>query len=285
MDQISRVASRVPRGAIDDITQIHLSTSSANANVGEINKRNRVTFTFEHAIDIPNHHIALMSLTGGQLPHSWYAIGAENNKFILIIGVTSYDITVPPGNYSAKKFGKELRAQILSVTGLPFNIHYNKIINKFEYSIETALAISFDFDVNGAMFLAMGFRRKSYNTFIGTANKTLISTTAVNVNVIDSIHINLADLTFFDVISGGKISNTIHVQYVRSAYNAYETIMVQFIDWKRVTNSSNSFASITVEMIDQYGNDISFNGQDWKLSLMIRIANIGNNLLIENNNA
>ena len=217
-----------------------------------------------------------ISLKSAVIPRSFYIINDNNDAFDIIIDATTYNITLPHGNYSAKNLTTVLPQYInASVGGTPnFTCSYSKITNKFTFTaVASSSVISLDANVSNSAYKLLGTPRASHLFSTSGANKVYVSDNCVNVMQINTAHIRIGNMIFSDVYdTSGNIGNIIYTIYFSAGFNAWENINESFIDWKTIASSNTALTYIDIKIEDEDGYYIDFNGVDWQMTLLLKIT-------------
>jgi hypothetical protein len=216
-------------------------------------------------IEIPSQHHIHISVRNAIIPYSFYNINSTNNFLIYIANNVTYTYILDIGNYNALQLVKYLNTLIVS-SGLSCN--YNIITNKLTFTHST---YNFIFSSNSTCLSFMGF---IYTSLSLSTNKVLISNNCLNLQNVQSIHIQT------NFITGNINSSELYKQ------NTLCTIPINTSPYSNITydNSSNFSTNlysnllneIYIKLVDQDNNLINLNGLDWSITLQVEILDFVN---------
>lgn len=102
-----------------------------------------------------NSTIKKVRLLYAAIPYTWYNIDGSNNRVDLIISTVTFNISIPPGNYSANDLAETLQ-KIFN------DIHKDFIItvNDLKFTISNTIDFSLDFKIDNSLADRLGFNKE-----------------------------------------------------------------------------------------------------------------------------
>ena len=139
---------------------ITLTLNSDDANVVDQGQSSSCMFHLNNPISPPNTLVdALLTLTGLQIPRTWYDVTEANNKlaFALEPNPIGYTVlTLKPGIYNARNYATALVALFVAVDVPTMAISYDSITNHFLFIAGVGTELTF-FQNGTTMFEQIGF--------------------------------------------------------------------------------------------------------------------------------
>jgi hypothetical protein len=207
--------------------------------------------------DIVQVDIGLINV---QIPVSFYSINYTNNKLTYTLG-TLKTIILEDGNYNANNLFTEMIAKFL-LNGDVFSIKINKINGCLTFTSNTNFTFNY---INSTIFKTLGFSNKT--DYTSTSN-ILISPFPLNLAIINQLSI-VSDNLATNGYSSNKTENIISNVSVDKP--SFGILTFESPNMVRRILKSKVINSIDIRILDQDGNFIDFNNQDWSLTLSINI--------------
>ena len=211
-------------------------------HVNTIFKSSGTNEHFSYAMQIPSSEAYdRVVLLQAAIPNTFYLIQEEYNTFILREDEVDTTITIPPGNYSAKVFGRVVGQ--LMTDASPNSWSYTIVLpnqsieaqtGKFTYSV-TGNSSQPSIICSDKVNEQLGFAIDSTNVFV---ENRLVSTTTVNFGPEATmfIHSNLADNGDTDILQEIYAGNTENLAYI-----TYQCTAPELYSKTLQTNRSNTF--------------------------------------------
>lgn len=206
------------------------------------------------------------------IPISYYLINEGQNTFTLWEGLTSINVTIPPGNYSTTSFAYTLTQLLNGATqnALTYTITFPNSYKmsdtgKYTYSVNTkTIVVAFQF----TDFLAsvMGFDFNKNYVFIsnGVDASTLTSSNVVNLIPENTLYL------YSDIIET-KDNNTENIlqEFYSSNSQPYSNIVYQCTAPELYTKQMNKKKSnyFHFTLLNEYYQNLNLNGQPWFMTL------------------
>jgi hypothetical protein len=230
-----------------------------------------VTFHFEDPIHIPRDSLKMScSVMTFTAPNSIYNVNETNNKFsIQLVNTTTgytgttYTGTIPKGNYNANTFITQFLA---STAAIPFSMTFNSVTNKFTLVLTSPVVTQFstlsDFTFTAASTIGdvMGFTSPPTS-----ASSTLVFPYMCNFNGVQNINIHFDNLNTENLDSLTSSSSNI-IQSIPIDPNACQISFLKTNDYS-FTIRQDVIDNIKIQIQDDLGNFINFNGKHWNMTL------------------
>jgi len=210
--------------------------------------KSNVSFNFNGMIT-DNKHILYrtVKISNYSILRSWYNINENNN--LLILDSTPYYIAY--GNYDATTF-------LNYISGLTTGYTWIFNDNLGTYSISSGSSFTLDGLNSTCQFL--GFEKQLYNSSNGAIDFSI----PANFHTIKNLYIQTNFITKNHSSKGDNITlNSIVVS------SEYYGVMFSFMDNKEQLFTNKTMNDIIINVLDEDGNYINFNGVDWFLTLEI----------------
>jgi hypothetical protein len=201
-----------------------------------------------------------IGLINVQIPVSFYSINYTNNKLSYTLG-SSKTIILEDGNYNANTLFSEMISKFL-LNGDVFTIKINKINGCLTFSSNTDFTFNY---TNSTIFKTLGFRN---NIDYTSSSNILISPFPLNLAIINQLSI-VSDNLGTNGYSSNKIENIISNVSVDKP--SFGILTFESPNMIRRILKSKTINSVDIRILDQDGNLIDFNNQDWSLTLSINI--------------
>lgn len=161
-----------------------------------LSRESSTSSSFSYILYLPQDatHVSVMQAT---IPKSYYLVQAGSNTFTLKHGVSTYEITVPIGNYSMRKFKTTLTTLLNAASAFVYTIVYpgtddSAETGKFVYTVSGNAGVQpeFIFPSTSTLYRQMGFEEESTNAFVAD---TITSTNVLDFDLVSAIYI-LSDI-------------------------------------------------------------------------------------------
>jgi len=152
---------------MDSITQIHIDSLYPDVNMSPT-LNTSLRFNLKKTIEYnPRKYKAEMVLLEGYIPRSYYILNPNNDKFKIVYDGTTYDFTLPNGNYNILNVVSAMNT-LVNASAIPttFTCTYSRITNKMTLKFSnTNVPITIDFNYVGTAYIILGFS-KDVHSFI-----------------------------------------------------------------------------------------------------------------------
>jgi hypothetical protein len=210
-----------------------------------------------------------VELVNAALPNSFYNIETGRNSFGVtetVSGTTaSRAVTVSPGNYDVNTLRVALLAALTG--GQPtYSLTFNTVTGRYSFSVSGASAVSFD--MSGPMRRSLGFSQTSHN-FVGTP-LTLQSDHVCDLS--SNNHSLLVQASFLSssFITSKDMRSTGIIAVIPINAQNFNFILFQPQEEFTVLVRNNLIDTFMLNVTNQDGRQIDFNGVEWEISLRFR---------------
>ena len=203
----------------------------------------------------------------GQIPVSFYTIDYRNQVLNYRVNTTNYSVTITQGNYTSTSLFSELQTEFLK-NAHSFSISISRASGLVTYQLITAVTLQYFIESGSTAWSALGFVTGSGN--VSAVSNIIVSPQMLNLLGIKKLKI-YSDALALTSLDSLNLSKTSLVDVIPVNAPAYE--LVQYI------NTQATFSKISVEMItsidiqikDEDGNFVNFQGINWCLTLALVI--------------
>ena len=230
----------------------HITLNSAYATKLNGSYLSNCIFPFQGILSDDSNIIKVyVSLVNAQIPCSFYTIDQTNNTLLLSTG----SVIVPSGNYNANSF-----ISALTSNGLIVSVTFNKINGKLTFNFPTATDMLMS-NISGVIGLtepilnASGIELQQPLNLLGI-KRILIKSDALQVESFTSVN-----------FSSGGVLATLTVNQPAFNLISYENTT----DLSRLVCNAKILNSIDIEMFDENGDFINFNGIDWTITIVLSV--------------
>ena len=233
--------------------QLFLNSRNADIVMNGSNKSS-VVFFFKDILKIDKTTIEQrLDLVNIQVPVSWYLINETNNTFY----IDNLPFYFPEGNYNANTF----MITWVSFMGATWAVTFDNILNKLTFYNSINFKIS---DGVNSIFDIIGFEKgKTYGSAFN-----ITAPFCCNFGGLQKININSSTFNLKNADSKTKsVSSTLASIPVSSIQGGY--IFYQNITNFKAVFKNHELSSINIDILDDYGNFINFNGLDWSMTLQL----------------
>ena len=238
---------------------LHLDSKNCSTSISSSNK----TFKLNNAIETIGEHKIIVSLWDAIIPHSFYNITSLNNTFIYYTGLdisTQKTYTITPGYYTINQIISLIETHLKSSDGYN-DANCSVVIEDYTNKIKITVPSGSTIVIQGTGLInnILGIEEK------GGASQTQTATNVYNANPTTHLKIKLINLQNQNLDSQGKREDTLCRIPVNNIFGNW----IHFHDTGSRHNvlEQNFINQIQVLIQDEDGNDIDFNGLDWKLTL------------------
>ena len=240
---------------------INLNSKDAIKNNGAY--LSNTAFSFQGILsDDDNILRSYISVINAQIPCSFYTIDSTNNLFSFMIP-TLYTVTIPTGNYNSSNFITALQQALIPIMLVNIPITISRTTGKLSFTFPqdaTVLSTSTMAEVLGITSniscLAGVATELTYPLNLLGIKRISIQSDALNINSYNSNGFKTAN-----------ILTTISVD--QPAFN-----MIAYVNQSELNKHilrSKTINAIDIEMYDEKGNFINFNGIDWSITLCLSV--------------
>lgn len=252
---------------ICDMRFINLNSSDAVQNNNAF--LSDVRFNFTNILsDEQNINYVTCGVLNAQIPVSFYTINYTNDTLNFSVdGGSVKQLLVTRGNYNSNSLITELKTQF-TMLGYTFEIITSKISGVMTFS---SVGHNFTFYGTSSLFPIIGFPTgTNYHSSISslTAIRPLnllgikrlkVNSVALSTNVYDSAGFSLSSNIASIPIN---VQSFALIDYVNSS-NAFPILKSKFVTY------------IDIQIVDEDGNLINFNGVNWTMTLQMNIYRKG----------
>ncbi len=234
--------------------QIYLSSKTADRY---INGLSNVQFNFP-VIEIDDLYHIHLGIVSASIPISYYNVNNNNNllKYNLLLGET-VNIYIPIGNYNITTFTTMLNSLLTN-----FTVSYSISLNKFTFTHATS-----DFTISNLSSCLSLIGLTEY--FHTSTARVLLSDRCINLSPVRSFTISCDHKT-------GNINKAAPgVQNILCSIpiSSNSLGIVNYIDNNKFQSNlyTNILSNINIQITDQDGDYIDFNGVNWFMTLQINV--------------
>ncbi len=234
--------------------QIYLSSKTADVY---INGLSNVQFNLP-VIEIDDQYHIHLGVSSASIPLSFYNVNTNNNllRYNLLLG-ENINVYIPIGNYNITTFTTMLNTLLTNIT-----VVYSVSLNKYTFTHATS-----DFTISNAStcLSLIGFTE----FFHTSSSRILISDRCINLSPVRSFTISCNSKTGNINKASPSIQNILCSIPISSN-------MLGIVNYTDPNNfQSNLFTSvlnnISIQITDQDGEYIDFNGVNWFMTLQLNI--------------
>lgn len=238
-----------------------IKTISKLYNIGSSTGRMNGDFCSQIQISLPDltfhqDHIqnAYLSVVHAEVPNSFYIVNYTNNQFVL--NGTTYVLT--RGNYNVNTF----ITMLLSLLPVGYGLTYNSVTTKL------TMTNAVSFTINASSLAS------TINTVMGLGTSGLTGTSVTMPNVVNFIplqRINFRSNYFkFGCYSTVDKSSDI---FLPLQNNAGQNAIINYVNQtqNKFLIQDRNITTFVINVSDDFGNLINFNGVDWLMTIQIDI--------------
>jgi len=238
-----------------------IKTISRLYNISSATVRLNGDFCSQIEVSLPDltfhqDHIqnAYLSVVHAEVPNSFYIVNYTNNQFVL--NGTTYTLT--RGNYNVNTF----ITMLLTIIPVGYTITYNSATTKL------TMANASSFTINASSTAS------TVNSIMGLGTSDLTGTSITMPNVVNFIplqRINFRSNYFkFGCYSTADKSNDI---FLPLQNNAGQNSIINYVNQtqNKFLIQDRNITSFIINVSDDYGNLINFNGVNWYMTIQIDI--------------
>ena len=245
-----------------------IKSKSRQFNISSAINRINGAFCSSIQVQLPDlafHHDniqnAYLSVVHAEVPNSFYIVNYTNNQFVLD-GIT---YTLTRGNYNVNTF----MTMLLSIIPANFSITYSNIITKFTMTKSTG-----SFTINAASTAS------TINNVMGLGSSNLTSSlvggiqTIILPNVCNFIPLQRINFrsTLFNFGCYNSVDNSSDI-FLPLQNNAGQNSIINYVNQSQTKFliQTRNITSFVINVTDDLGKFINFNGVDWLMTLQIDI--------------
>lgn len=247
-----------------DTRIVNLNSINAIKNNGSFNSD--VYFQFIGLIsEEPNNVYTEISVLNTQIPFSFYNINIYNNILKIQVGATTYTLTLTRGNYNANTLITEIQNKLISQGITDLTLTISSITGCLTFTKVTG---NFTLLFSGStIFKVLGFDTQTDYISIGG-----LLTAPYPLNLLGTLRLRIIsnELQCLNYDSANK-----------SAFNVLASIPIEAGNFGLILYDNNTLTknilknpivdSFDIKIIDDDGNLINFNNQDWTITIAITI--------------
>ena len=233
---------------------------SSNRNKTLYPSNNSWTYTNNRTYKNPKE----ISLIGAIFPNSQYVINSNNYKFNVTSGATQYTANLTLGNYTPSSLATELQTDLnaLAIPSTTFTVTVNT--NNFTFTITSTAAVVYNFSQNTTLAAILGFP----STNSGSVS-SITSSYAYNINTTRYYKVFIKELpTDYDT----NINQNFNFIILNNSNSGGYTFLTNSNNVNNCLEISRdiNLATLTIQMLDEFGNLVQLNGLDYILTLKIK---------------
>jgi hypothetical protein len=243
-----------------------VNLNSANSIKNNSTFNSDVYFQFTGLItEEPDNVYTEISVLNTQIPYSFYNINIYNNILKIQIGATIYTLTLTRGNYNANTLITEILNKLIVQGITDLTIVISSITGCLTFTKATG-----DFTLlysGSTIFKVLGFDVATNYTSVGSI-------------LIAPFPLNLLGTLRLRIISS-ELQTINYDSYNKSSYNVLASIPIEagnfgLILYDNVAQNKNILKNpvidgFDIKIIDDDGNLINFNNQDWTITIVVTI--------------
>jgi hypothetical protein len=242
----------------------HVDGVSAYLENGD--KKSKVNFIIPYFINYNENTLyQTAKVLNAYIPYSFYIINDTNNKLI----INSITLNIPNGNYNAFTLLDQINT-LMTDNNILATLSLNTCDGTYILSSSSPISINTTISncINSIIGLDVG-------TYIGIINGTkyiINFVYPVNTGGIHNIFIKTNLLT--NNLKCGGYNNNSHI--LKSIpVNVEPFGIIQYSNYENVETIIRNHDTdyLEIELLDDYGNYIDFNGLDWSISIEIKSVN------------
>ena len=210
-----------------------------------------------------------VELVNAAIPNSFYNVEVGRSSFDVTetVGGTaaSRTITVAEGNYDVNTLRSELLTHLN--TGTPvYTVVFNRVVGKYTFSVTGTTAVTFD--MTGPMRRSLGFSQATHS-FVGSP-LTLVSSNVCDLS--SNNHSVLVQASFLSssFITSKEMRTSGIIAVVPISAQNFNFILYQPNEEFFTLLRNNVIDTFTLNLTNQDGRQLDFNGVEWGLSLRFR---------------
>jgi hypothetical protein len=238
--------------------QIHLSASNS------VTYDNGYVYNVNIVSSLQNH--IYISLKHATIPVSWYNVNSNNNIIIIsLLDGTTYNLTIPVGNYTGITLASQINTLVSAV--LPsFTCTFSIKTSKLTFTYSTMFFINY-----ASSYKVLGFQKNIINS--SSLNGSIYSLTSSKV--IDLIPVKCVCVHLSGMNTDNKSLNAPNNYSILCSIPVSSSPMGLIIynnETFRYNTEQNQLSQITINLLDQDGNIIEFNGIDFIMTFQFDIV-------------
>lgn len=237
---------------------IYLQSENADYSINESSKLFYLSDTIQCN---PNERI-LVGITSFQCPYSFYNINTDiNDEITFETSIGSYTLKLEPKNYDSSYLAEQMSLELAgqeSILGGIIVLEFDTYTNKFTFSSTIEFSIT-----NTNLYDELGLKDQIPTPY----GYTYECNNVCNLGGISNIYVRLTNLSFKNLDSRGNISNVISTINVSAEPTYY--IFYRPPEFLYFLINEQHINYLHIELTDDQGNDIVFNGCSWTLTLTI----------------
>ena len=243
-----------------------ISLNSANAILNNGTYLSNVLFPFQGILSDEDTIVrSYVALVDAQIPCSFYIIDSTNNTLLVFSSGTLYTCVIASGNYTVNTLITAVNDWfLLNASGFAY-LSFNKTNGK----------LSFNFQVISTVYLTYGSARTTMATILGLSTNItgLVSELQNPANLlgvkritVKSDALQVESFSSAGYSSGGVLA-TINVNVPQFNMITYENSS----DLNKLILNTKLLNGIDIELFDELGNFINFNGVNWSMSIVLSL--------------
>lgn len=228
-----------------------------------INSINRLSGTATNFV-VPHHRFNdsySYRIAKCEIPFTFYNVTSNYNVFTIISGVTTYNVTIPVGQYTITTFNTALQTGLNALGVGVFTVSYDTTTYKITIVNATT---AFSYVGTSSSYFITGFGQSNI-----TASLSLTAPNIFNLGSTDFIDIRSNTLTKSDskVIDTNFSNSTLIQRIPTNEYSFGQTILFMSRHPHVFTSKINLTEDIDIGLYDQWGYQLDLNGREWYILL------------------
>lgn len=226
---------------------------------------NPLVANFDESIHVSVHAAAI--------PHSFYNVRADNNKFTFIETIgsqssTSRTITLPPGSYTVSSLSTML-SSLLITNNVTYTVTFDNVTGKFSISSTEPTLVSFGMELtSGSPHVVLGFVNNT--TVYSTSSNNIKTLTPPNVGDLTgarhSVYVQSSLVSTSLVGSNLTVDNSA-IAVIPITCNPFQMILFDNTHRFKLRLQQQYISTFFIQLCDAVGNHLEFNGVDWEMQL------------------
>lgn len=260
--------------SLDNSYQIHIDSS--NAHMLNSPDNSSVKIILKEGVEIKKNQYCLISACDAQIPISYYLINDSNNTLYFSVNEgEQLSLSILQGNYTASSLLTFLSASIL-VSYYGFSITYDDSALSFTFSNPQ----TFIFYGTSTCFKFIGLNSGNYVSSL-SGSYYITSDCVIDFSGIRNIYI-YSNLNTKSITSGSSKFENILAKIPVTVSYGFLLFWTNFTLYKSMIHD-NYLNYFEINIKDDVGNLLNFNGGTWSLTLSVEIYNKGTNETNESN--
>lgn len=253
---------------MSDVIEIYLNSKTANK---QNNSTSSCTFNLPN-IEVRQDEKAYVNVKQAVIPFSWYNVNETNNILNMLIGIHSYSISIPFGNYNINQLISYLSSQFLNFPGndkgltIAYSIQTNKLTFTHIHHTLQLLATSTCFEL-------LGFNENTQYNATNTSGTiyVLTSVNGINLFVVRQVYI-ASDNFILNNVNASNPNDSNILASVSVTGNPNSVIQYENTTTRHLIHHLNNITNLQIKLLDQDSDLLNLNGVNWSVTLELIIV-------------